>query len=162
VILFLYTLLCHYMHETWSWHAYRYALGFLWKIGCDTGRPSSPSLRCRRITLSCLSGLTSPPKTCRNTTSSRSLLSFPLYFFSQFSLRTYWRSLVFAPLPSKSCIYISRIVLWIFIDLLYSKLWIGCILAQCFDLLITRFVTGCNDGSSLSHMLWNWDRWHFK
>jgi hypothetical protein len=36
VILFLYTLLCHYMHETWSWHAYRYALGFLWKNKCDT------------------------------------------------------------------------------------------------------------------------------
>jgi hypothetical protein len=25
------------MHETWSWHAYRYALGFLRKIGCDSG-----------------------------------------------------------------------------------------------------------------------------
>jgi hypothetical protein len=35
VILFLYSLICHYMHETWSWHAYRYALGFLWKIRCD-------------------------------------------------------------------------------------------------------------------------------
>jgi hypothetical protein len=23
------------MHETWSWHAYRFALGFLQKIGCD-------------------------------------------------------------------------------------------------------------------------------
>jgi hypothetical protein len=23
------------MHETGSWHAYRYALGFLWKIGWD-------------------------------------------------------------------------------------------------------------------------------
>jgi hypothetical protein len=36
VILFLYTLICHYMHETWSWHAYSYALGFLQKIGCDS------------------------------------------------------------------------------------------------------------------------------
>jgi hypothetical protein len=35
VILFLYALLCHYMHETWSWHAYRFALGFLWKNRCD-------------------------------------------------------------------------------------------------------------------------------
>jgi hypothetical protein len=35
VILFLYTLICHYMHETWSWHAYSYALGFLWKNRCD-------------------------------------------------------------------------------------------------------------------------------
>jgi hypothetical protein len=25
------------MHEKWSWHAYRFALGFLWKIGCDIG-----------------------------------------------------------------------------------------------------------------------------
>jgi hypothetical protein len=36
VILFLYSLICHYMHETWSWHAYRFALGFLWKNRCDT------------------------------------------------------------------------------------------------------------------------------
>jgi hypothetical protein len=36
VILFLYSLLCHYMHETCSWHAYSYALGFLWKNRCDT------------------------------------------------------------------------------------------------------------------------------
>jgi hypothetical protein len=26
----------HYMQETWSWHAYRFALGFLRKIGCDS------------------------------------------------------------------------------------------------------------------------------
>jgi hypothetical protein len=24
------------MHETWSWHAYSYALGFLQKVGCDS------------------------------------------------------------------------------------------------------------------------------
>jgi hypothetical protein len=35
VILFLYSLICHYKHETWSWHAYRFALGFLRKSGCD-------------------------------------------------------------------------------------------------------------------------------
>jgi hypothetical protein len=35
VILFLYTVICHYMHETWSWHAYMFALGFLWKNKCD-------------------------------------------------------------------------------------------------------------------------------
>jgi hypothetical protein len=38
VILFRYTLICHYMNETWSWHAYSYALGFLWKNRCDSGR----------------------------------------------------------------------------------------------------------------------------
>jgi hypothetical protein len=37
VILFMYSLICHYMHETWSWHAYRFALGFLWKNRCDIG-----------------------------------------------------------------------------------------------------------------------------
>jgi hypothetical protein len=36
VILFLYSLICHYMHETWSWHEYSYALGFLWKNRCDS------------------------------------------------------------------------------------------------------------------------------
>jgi hypothetical protein len=35
VILFLYTLICHYMHDTWSRHAYRFVLGFLWKNRCD-------------------------------------------------------------------------------------------------------------------------------
>jgi hypothetical protein len=36
VILFLYSLICHYMHETWASHAYGFALGFLRKIECDT------------------------------------------------------------------------------------------------------------------------------
>jgi hypothetical protein len=36
VILLMYSLICHYMHEIWSWHAYRFALGFLWKNRCDT------------------------------------------------------------------------------------------------------------------------------
>ena len=25
----------HYMYETWSWHTYSYAFGFLLKTGCD-------------------------------------------------------------------------------------------------------------------------------
>jgi hypothetical protein len=33
VILFLLFTYVSYMHETWSWHAYRFALGFLWKTG---------------------------------------------------------------------------------------------------------------------------------
>jgi hypothetical protein len=52
VILFLYSLICHYMHETWSWHAYRYALGFLRKIGCDINRrviTTSPNSRHERL-----------------------------------------------------------------------------------------------------------------
>jgi hypothetical protein len=36
VILFLLFTFVSYMHETWSWHAYRFALGFLWKNRCDT------------------------------------------------------------------------------------------------------------------------------
>jgi hypothetical protein len=35
VILFLLFTYVNYMHETWSWHAYRFALGFLWKNRCD-------------------------------------------------------------------------------------------------------------------------------
>jgi hypothetical protein len=42
VILFLYSLICHYMYETWSWHAYSYALGFLWKNRCDRSARSQP------------------------------------------------------------------------------------------------------------------------
>jgi hypothetical protein len=50
VILFLYTIICHYMHETWSWHAYGYALGFLWKSGCDNMHmPCPPWERRERI-----------------------------------------------------------------------------------------------------------------
>jgi hypothetical protein len=33
VILFLLFTYVNYMHETWSWHAYRFALGFLLKTG---------------------------------------------------------------------------------------------------------------------------------
>jgi hypothetical protein len=56
VILFLYTLICHYMHETWSWHAYSYALGFLWKYRCDTRPPKSViySCQCGFIRETCL------------------------------------------------------------------------------------------------------------
>jgi hypothetical protein len=36
VILFLLFTYVSYMHETWSWHAYRFALRFLWKNRCDT------------------------------------------------------------------------------------------------------------------------------
>jgi hypothetical protein len=35
VILFLYSLICHYMYENRSWHTYSYALVFLWKNRCD-------------------------------------------------------------------------------------------------------------------------------
>jgi hypothetical protein len=45
VILFLYSLICHYMHENWSWHAYRFALGFLWKNRCDMEWSESPETR---------------------------------------------------------------------------------------------------------------------
>jgi hypothetical protein len=37
MILFLYTLICHYMHETWSWHAYRLALGFFRQTSVTAG-----------------------------------------------------------------------------------------------------------------------------
>jgi hypothetical protein len=36
MILFLLFTFVNYMHETWSWHAYRSALGFLRKNRCDT------------------------------------------------------------------------------------------------------------------------------
>jgi hypothetical protein len=36
VILILLFTYVNYMHETWSWHAYRFALGFLWKNRCDS------------------------------------------------------------------------------------------------------------------------------
>jgi hypothetical protein len=35
VILFLLFTYVNYMHENRSWHAYRFALGFLWKNRCD-------------------------------------------------------------------------------------------------------------------------------
>jgi hypothetical protein len=35
VILFLHSLICHYIYENRSWHTYSYALGFLWKNRCD-------------------------------------------------------------------------------------------------------------------------------
>jgi hypothetical protein len=39
VILFLLFTFVSYMHETWSWHAYRFTLGFLWENRCDTRGP---------------------------------------------------------------------------------------------------------------------------
>jgi hypothetical protein len=33
VIMFLYSLICHYMYENRSFHTYSYAFGFLWKTG---------------------------------------------------------------------------------------------------------------------------------
>jgi hypothetical protein len=50
VILFLYTLICHYVHETWSWHAYRFALSFLRKIGCDTRQSGKRASSCWALT----------------------------------------------------------------------------------------------------------------
>jgi hypothetical protein len=43
MILFLYSLICHYMYENRFCHTYSYALGFLWKNRCDTRGPSSQS-----------------------------------------------------------------------------------------------------------------------
>ena len=30
------------MYETWFWHIYNYAFGFLFKIGCDTAQATDP------------------------------------------------------------------------------------------------------------------------
>jgi zona occludens toxin (predicted ATPase) len=44
VILFLLFTYVRYMHETWSWHAYRFAIGFRWKNRCDRPRPRPSSV----------------------------------------------------------------------------------------------------------------------
>jgi hypothetical protein len=36
ILLLIIHLWCPYMYETWSWHTYRYAFGFVLKTGCDT------------------------------------------------------------------------------------------------------------------------------
>jgi hypothetical protein len=41
VILFPYSLICHYMDDNRSWHTYICALGFLWKNRCDTQRDNN-------------------------------------------------------------------------------------------------------------------------
>jgi hypothetical protein len=49
VILFLLFTYVNYMHENWSWHAYRFALGFLWKKRCDRYQQALRRYQARKI-----------------------------------------------------------------------------------------------------------------
>jgi hypothetical protein len=74
VILFLLFTYVNYVHENWSWHAYRFALGFLWKNRCDSllGRDRSRSLGTEGMeALPRWDSLTSCPRWLLNTTCGR-------------------------------------------------------------------------------------------